>query len=80
MGTTPIELNTITAGNHIIEIKAPGYVTTTVQITVKPGDAITMSPTLLRNSPTVPLSVLTVIAGLLISCAVVIACAKRRRT
>jgi len=79
VGTTPMEVGPLAPGNHGVEIKAPGYLTYSVQVTVKPDQTTDVSPVLLKNPSPLPLSLLTVIAGLLISFAVVIAGAKRRR-
>jgi hypothetical protein len=80
LGTTPFELSTVTSGSHLVEIKAPGYVTSTVQVDVKPGETIVINPTLIKGSSPVPLSVIPVIAGIIISLALVITVTKRRRT
>jgi hypothetical protein len=79
MGPTPLELNTVTAGNHLVEIKAPGYLTFSLQVSIKEGEALAISPVLLKSPSPMPLSLITVIAGLLISFAVVITLSKRRR-
>jgi hypothetical protein len=79
MGTTPTTLSSVPAGNHLIEFKSPGYVTNAVQVTVKSGDTITMSPTLVKNPSAIPLSVLTVIAGVFISFAVMVTYSKYRK-
>jgi hypothetical protein len=79
LGTTPLEQNNIVSGSHFIEVKAPGYATSAVQVHVKPGETLTISPVLLRNSSSVPLSILTVIAGIMISLVVIVSGRKCRR-
>jgi hypothetical protein len=70
-GTTPLDLVDVTAGNHLVEVKAPGYVTTTVQVSVKPGETISISPVLSKNSSATPLSPFTLFISLLITLAVI---------
>lgn len=66
MGNTPLTLPNVAAGSHQIDIKAPGYVTYTVQQTVKEGETATLSPTLLKSASFTPLSPFTAILGILI--------------
>jgi hypothetical protein len=66
MGTTPLTLPNVAAGSHQIDIKAPGYITYTVQETVKDGETATLSPTLLKSTSFTPLSPFTAILGILI--------------
>jgi hypothetical protein len=80
LGTTPLNLDTVPSGNHLVEIKAPGYVTSSVQVEVKPGDTVVINPILVKGSSPMPVSILTVITGTIISFVLVVAGAKRRRT
>jgi len=66
MGTTPLTIPNVAAGSHQIDIKAPGYITYTVQQTVKDGETATLSPTLLKSTSFTPLSPFTAILGVLI--------------
>jgi hypothetical protein len=80
MGTTPLVLNAITPGNHMVDVKAPGYIASSVQVSVKPGETIVISPVLTKGASPVPLSLVTILAGVFISFALVISCANRRRS
>jgi hypothetical protein len=80
MGATPLVLNTVTPGNHMVDVKAPGYITSSIQVSVKPGETVVISPVLIKGASPVPLSLVTIIAGLFISFALVITCANRRRS
>lgn len=67
VGVTPITLGTITPGNHLVEIKTPGYLAYSVQVTVKPAETTSISPTLVKNPLSLPVSPVTACAGLLIA-------------
>ena len=67
MGKTPVDLGNINYGSHLVEIKSPGYQTYSVQVTVKDGSPVTISPVLPKSPSPIPLSPVTVIIGLLIS-------------
>lgn len=67
MGKTPVDLGNLNFGNHLVEIKTPGYQPYSVQVTVNEGKTVTLSPVLLKSPSTIPLSPLTVLIGLIIS-------------
>lgn len=67
MGKTPVDLGNLNYGNHLVEIKSPGYQTYSVQITVRDGAPVTLSPVLQKSPSSIPLSPVTVIIGVLIS-------------
>jgi hypothetical protein len=67
VGVTPITLGSITPGNHLVEIKPPGYFAYSVQVTVKPAETTSLSPTLVKNPLSLPVSPVTACAGLLIA-------------
>jgi hypothetical protein len=72
VGTTPLTLNNIPAGSHHIEIKTPGYAAYSVDTLVKNGETVTISPTLLKGLSRAPLSIVTVLAGVLLSVMIII--------
>lgn len=79
-GSTPLELKAVSAGDHVIEIRAPGYRTYSEQITIKEGESRAIGPVLTKGASPTPLSLVTVIAGLLISLGLAIAIGRRRRS
>jgi hypothetical protein len=77
--STPIEIYPVTSGTHLVEIKAPGYQTYSEQVMVKPGETTTVSTVLSRKTSATPLSLITVICGILISFVLVLVPAQRRK-
>lgn len=75
---TPIDINPVASGTHRVEIKAPGYLTYSEEVIVQPGETTTVGTTLSRTSSATPLSVLTIISGILISLVLVLARSRRR--
>jgi hypothetical protein len=67
IGVTPITLGTVSPGTHLVEIKSPGYLAYSVKVTVQAGETATLSPTLVKNPVSLPLSPMTACAGLLIA-------------
>jgi len=67
IGSTPLTQGSVAPGNHLVEIKSPGYTTYYAQAVVKAGETTTVAPVLVKSSPTLPLSPLTVLAGLMIA-------------
>ena len=67
MGKTPVDLGNLNYGSHLVEIKSPGYQTYSVQVTVKDGSPVILSPVLQKSPSSIPLSPVTVIIGLIIS-------------
>jgi hypothetical protein len=70
MGTTPLDLGNLDYGTHFVEIRSPGYLTYSVQVTVKEGSPVTLSPVLLKNPSSIPLSPVTALIGLLFAGAI----------
>jgi hypothetical protein len=79
-GSTPIELKSIVAGNHVIEIKSPGFTTYTTQITLKDGETMAIGPVLVKGASSTPLSPITIIVGLFIAFGLAILIGRNRRT
>ncbi len=77
-GQTPIELAPVSSGNHIVEIKAPGYQTFLVQVLVNAGETKEVNTVLQKSLASTPLSIVTVIAGIIISLALILATIRRR--
>jgi len=67
MGNTPVDLGNLNYGSHLVEIKSPGYQTYSVQVSVKDGTTVILSPVLQKSPSSIPLSPVTVLIGLLIS-------------
>ena len=80
VGTTPLLLSAVTSGTHLIDIRAPGYNANSLQVLVRQNDTLTISPVLTKSSSPTPVSIVTILTGIVISLAVIIACVKRKRT
>ncbi|MCK9580832.1 MAG: PEGA domain-containing protein [Methanoregula sp.] len=78
MGQTPYELDQVSSGNHLVEIRAPGYQTYSEQVTVRNGDAKNVSTILSKTSASTPLSPCTVLGAMLVSLALILATVRRR--
>jgi hypothetical protein len=63
-GTTPFDQNVIAAGDHYVEVKAPGYAPYTTQVSIKTGETMKIDAALVKT-PGTPLSLFTIILGLL---------------
>jgi len=67
MGVTPITLANIAPGSHLVEIKSPGYLAFSLQVSVNAGETTSISPALVKSPLSLPLSPITVLAGLVIA-------------
>jgi hypothetical protein len=72
MGKTPVDLGNLNYGNHLVEIKTPGYLPYSVQVNVREGSPVTLSSVLQKTPAAIPLSPVTVLIGLIISCAIIL--------
>jgi hypothetical protein len=72
VGKTPVDLVNLNYGSHLVEIKYPGYLPYSVQVTVREGAPVTLSPVLLKSPSSIPLSTSTVLIGVFISAAIVL--------
>lgn len=70
VGMTPVDLTNLNYGSHMIEIKSPGYQTSSVQVTVNEGVPVSFAPVLLKTPSAIPLSPVTVLIGILITGAI----------
>jgi hypothetical protein len=77
MGKTPVELGNPGFGTHLVEIRSPGYMPYSVQVTVSEGAAVTLSPILVKNPSSLPLSPVTALAAFVICGAIAILCRKK---
>ncbi len=50
-GAVPVDLKGVTAGPHIIKVKAPGFATATKEVVVSPGQSIPVSLQLAPDAP-----------------------------
>jgi hypothetical protein len=73
MGKTPIDLGNLNYGTHLVEIKTPGYLPYSVQVTVSEGVPVTLSPLLLKSPSAIPLSPFMTLIGLIICGSIVLA-------
>ncbi|MHB8163741.1 MAG: PEGA domain-containing protein [Methanoregula sp.] len=70
IGNTPVDLNNLPSGSHLIELKTPGYQPYSLQVTLTDGARVTLSPNLQKTPPAIPLSPVTVLIGLIITGAI----------
>jgi len=77
MGKTPVNLGNLNYGNHLVEIKSPGYLPYSVHVMVQKDAPVTLSPILLKSPSSIPLSPLTVLIGLIISGAIALVWRRR---
>lgn len=63
-GTTPATINAVPAGNHTVEIRKTGYKTWSQNVAVTSGSTVSLSPSLVPVTGTVPTIVPTIIATL----------------
>ncbi len=79
-GSTPYTQDGISAGTHLVEVKAPGFATYSQQVEIRAGAPATVSAPLARSSSSaLPLSIIPVLAGLIIVSAVVLASSGSRK-
>lgn len=67
MGVTPITLANIAPGSHLVEIKSPGYLTFSLQVTVNAGETTSLSPNMVKSPLSLPVSPLVALGGLVIA-------------
>ena len=80
MGNTPVTLQNLTPGTHLVEIKNPGYMSYSVQVAIKAGEQTTVTSTLVKNPLSLPLSPVTALSGLIIAgVAVIVMSAERKK-
>ncbi len=70
MGKTPVNLGNLNYGSHLVEIKSPGYLPYSVQVTVQENAPVTLSPILLKSPSSIPLSPFTALIGLILTGAI----------
>jgi len=80
MGVTPITLANIAPGTHTVEIRSPGYLTFSLQVTVNAGETTSLSPALVKNPLSLPVSPVTILAGLIIAGAAFLVASSARKT
>jgi hypothetical protein len=78
VGTTPYSAASLPAGTYLVEVKAPGYLTSSTSLELRSGETTAISPVLVRGSGSAPVSSTTLVAGLLLSLAIVIVAARRQ--
>lgn len=67
VGIAPITLGNIAPGSYLVEVKNPGYLSFSVQAIVQAGETTSLSPTLIKNPVSLPVSPITALFGLLIA-------------
>lgn len=69
LGQTPLLLDPVPAGIHLVEIKAPGYTTYSERVLVKAGDTISVTGDLPKAPASAPLPIFIGIGSLVVTCA-----------
>ncbi|MGB2673555.1 MAG: PEGA domain-containing protein [Methanoregula sp.] len=77
VGTSPVTLNGVTTGTHLVEIKSPGYLTVSMDVVVSENSPTEISPEMVKAPFGLPLSPLVAIGGCLGAAALVIAARKK---
>lgn len=70
IGNSPVDLNNLPSGSHLIELKTPGYQPYSLQVNLTDGARTTLSPILQKNPAPIPLSPVIVLIGLIITGAI----------
>jgi len=63
VGKTPLTLNAVSPGSHTVDIRAPGYLSCSIGVTVSEGKATEISPEMVKSPSFLPLSPLTAVFG-----------------
>jgi hypothetical protein len=79
VGITPMDLDNLSYGTHQIEITSPGYLPYSVQVTVREGAPVILSPVLLQSPSSIPLSPVTTCMGIIIFGAIALVRSERRK-
>ncbi len=77
VGTSPVTLNGVAPGTHLVEIKSPGYLTVSMDVVVSENSPTEISPEMVKAPFGLPLSPLVAIGGCLGAAALVIAARKK---
>ena len=77
VGTSPVTLNGVAPGTHLVEIKSPGYLTVSMDVVVSENKPTEISPQMVKEPFGLPLSPLAAIGGCLGAAALVIAARKK---
>lgn len=78
VGTTPLTLDSVAAGTHTVELKMPGYLTSTTDIVVSSGQTSQIAPELVKSPGSLPLSPLLAIIGCLGAAGILVAVRRRK--
>jgi PEGA domain. len=79
VGNTPLTLNTVTPGTHTVEVRSPGYLPSSVGVTVAGGKSTEITPELVKSPSGAPLSPLTAVFGCIIGAFCIIALRSHRK-
>lgn len=78
VGKTPLTLDSVAAGTHTVELKMPGYLTSTTDIIVTSGQTSQIAPELVKSPGSLPLSPLLAIIGCLGAAGILVAVRRRK--
>lgn len=68
VGNTPYSADNLQPGTYLVEVKAPGFTTASMNVQVTRGETTTIGPVLVKGSGSAPVSEATLCAGVIISC------------
>jgi hypothetical protein len=77
VGNSPVTLNDVAPGTHLVEIKSPGYLTVSMDVVVSADKPTEISPEMVKEPFGLPLSPLAAIGGCLGAAALVMATRKK---
>ena len=65
VGTSPVSLNSVPPGTHLVEIKSPGYLTVSMNVVVSSDKPTQIAPQMVKAPFGMPLSVFAAVGGCL---------------
>ncbi|HVP95988.1 MAG TPA: PEGA domain-containing protein [Methanoregula sp.] len=77
VGTSPVTLNDVASGTHLVELKSPGYLTVSMDVVVSENRPTEISPAMVKAPFGLPLSPLAAIGGCLGAAALIVASRKK---
>ena len=77
VGNSPVTLNSVAPGTHLVEIKSPGYLTISMDVVVSENQPTEIAPQMVKAPFGLPLSPLVAIGGCLGAAALVLAARRK---
>lgn len=77
VGTSPVTLNGVTPGTHLVELKSPGYLTVSMDVVVTENKPTEISPAMVKAPFGMPISPFAAIGGCLGAAALILVSRKK---